>query len=224
MEMIKNFASILVFALLLSGCSIFGFGSKVSDKSPEDLMREGLSSFNEGDYTDALESFQKIKDRYPYSKFAIYAELKLADSHFKRDEFDEAMAAYRDFERLHPKNTAIPYVLYQQGMCNFTRMNTIDRDQTYAELALKDFKRLEKQFPHDIYSLKAKRNIRKCLTNLADHELYVGRFYFKSNQYIAALKRFEYLISHYPDLGQYAEAFNYMDICKKKLSEKDLSE
>lgn len=222
--MVKIFALVLAFALMVSGCSILGLGSKVRDKSPEDLMRDGLSSFDKADYTKAIESFQKIKDRYPYSKFAIYAELKLADSHFKRDEFDEAIEAYRDFERLHPKNTAIPYVLYQQGMCNFTRMNTIDRDQTYTELALKDFRRLEGQFPDDIYSLRAKRNIRKCLTNLADHELYVGCFYYKVNQYSAALKRFEYLISHYPDLGQYAKAFKYMDICKQGLSEKALSE
>lgn len=222
--MVKIFALVLAFALMVSGCSILGLGSKVRDKSPEDLMRDGLSSFDKADYTKAIESFQKIKDRYPYSKFAIYAELKLADSYFKRDEFDEAIEAYRDFERLHPKNTAIPYVLYQQGMCNFTRMNTIDRDQTYTELALKDFRRLEGQFPDDIYSLRAKRNIRKCLTNLADHELYVGCFYYKVNQYSAALKRFEYLISHYPDLGQYAKAFKYMEICKQGLSEKALSE
>jgi len=221
--MFKKFTPILVYVLLFNGCSIFGFGSRVSEKSPADLMREGISSFERENYGNAVESFQKIKDRYPYSKLAVHAELKLADSHFKRNELDESMDAYREFERLHPKNTAIPYVIYQQGMCNFTRLNTVDRDQTNAEMALNDFRRLEKQFPDDIYSLKAKRNIKKCLANLAEYELYVGRFYFKSKQYMAALKRFEYLISHYSDLGQYAKAFDYMDICKKKLSEQGLS-
>jgi outer membrane protein assembly factor BamD len=207
----------------LNGCSFFGLGSRVSEKSPADLMREGISSFESEDYGNAVESFQKVKDRYPYSKLAVYAELKLADSRFKRNEIDEAIEAYREFERLHPKNKTIPYVIYQQGMCNFTRLNTVDRDQTNTEIALKDFRRLEKRFPDDIYSLKAKRNIKKCLTSLAEHELYVGRFYFKSKQYMAALKRFEYLISHYPDLGQYAKTFDYMVICKKKLSEQSLS-
>lgn len=221
--MFKKFTPILVYILFLNGCSMFGLGSSVSEKSPADLMREGISSFERENYSNAVESFQKIKDRYPYSKLAVHAELKLADSHFKIKELDEAMEAYREFERLHPKNTAIPYVIYQQGMCNFTRLHTIDRDQTNTALALKDFRRLEKQFPDDIYSLKAKRNIKKCLTNLAEYELYVGHFYFKSGKYIAALKRFEYLISHYPDLGQYAKAFYYMDLCKKNLSEQGVS-
>jgi outer membrane protein assembly factor BamD len=184
-------------------------------------MSEGLSAFDDGDYAEAGESFQKLKDRYPYSKLAVQAELKLADALFKKKEFEEALEAYREFEKLHPKNKSIPYVVYQQGMCNFLRMNSIERDQTSTKKALKEFERLRREFPTDSFSLQAQIKIRECLINLAEYEFYVGHFYFKAGHYLAALRRFEYLITHYPDLGQYGKALIYIAKCKEKLAEQE---
>ncbi|RLB28957.1 MAG: outer membrane protein assembly factor BamD, partial [Deltaproteobacteria bacterium] len=129
------------------------------------------------------------------------------------------LEAYIEFERFHPKNKSIPYVIYQRGMCSFLRMSTIDRDQSSAKKALKEFERLQKEFPTNPFSLQAQRNIRKCLINLAEYEYYVGHFYFKSGHYLAALRRFEYLIQHYPDLGQYGKALIYIARCREKLAE-----
>ena len=36
---------------------------------------------------------------------------------------------------------------------------------------------------------------------LAEHEFYVGEFYFNRKQYKAALKRFETITRDYPNLG-----------------------
>ena len=143
----------------------------------------------------------------------------MADALFKRKEFEQALEAYIEFEKLHPKNESIPYVIYQQGMCHFLRMATIDRDQTSTKNALKEFSRLRKEFPKSPFSLQVRRYIRKCHSNLAEYEFYVGYFYFQSGKYHAALRRFEYLITHYPDLGQYGRALTYIGLCKERLNE-----
>jgi outer membrane protein assembly factor BamD len=221
----KRLKVIVIFLFLLScmsGCSYFGFGKKDRRDSPEELMNKGMNEFRKGDYKDAVELFQKLKDRYPYSKLAVHAELKLADSLFKRKEFEEAAETYIEFERLHPRNEAIPYVIYQQGMCHFLMIGKIDRDQTSTKNALKEFERLQRKFPDDPFSMMAERRIRKCISNLAEHEFYVGRFYYKSGHYVAALNRFEYLINHYPDAGQYEETLVYISKCKEKLAEKEV--
>jgi outer membrane protein assembly factor BamD len=215
---VKRFILIQVAIFLLSGCSLFGIGGEEPEKPPEELMREGMSAFRDGDYTEAAESFQNLKDRYPYSKLAVQAELKLADAIFKRKEFEEALETYKEFERLHPRNESIPYVIYQQGMCSFLRMNTTDRDQTSTKEALKEFERLGREFPTNLFALMAQRRIRRCLINLAEYEFYVGHFYFKTGRYLAALRRFEYLITHYPDYGQYGKTLFYIAKSKEKLS------
>jgi outer membrane protein assembly factor BamD len=220
---VKRFILVQVAILLLSGCSLFGLGGKKGEKSPEELMSEGTSAFEDGDYTKAATAFKDLKDRYPYSTLAVQAELGLADALFRKNEFEAALEAYREFETLHPKNKSIPYVIYQQGMCHFVRMNPIDRDQTSTRDALKEFERLQREFPTDPFSLMAQRRIRRCLINLAEYELYVGHFYFKTGRYQAALRRFEYLITHYPDYGQYEEALAYMARCKEKLAEQGAS-
>ncbi len=216
---LKRFILIQFLIVLCAGCS--GFSGKELEKSPEELMREGMSAFRDGDYGEAVTFFQNLKDRYPYSKLAVQAELKLGDALFGRKEFEEALEVYIEFEKLHPKNESIPYVIYQQGMCNFLRMNTIDRDQTNTKNALKEFERLMAEFPTSPFSSQAQRRIRACLVNLAEYEFYVGHFYFKAGHYLAALRRFEYLITHYPDLGQHRKTLLYIAKCKEKLAEQE---
>jgi len=213
----------LVVISLCVGCSLFGKGKK-PDKPPEELMSEGMEKFAEGYYEEAAELFRELKDRYPYSNLAIHAELRLGDSLLENEEYEEAIEVYKEFESLHPKNKSIPYVIYQQGMCYFRRIRTIDRDQTNARKALEEFKRLMRAFPNDQYSLKAKDHVERCLTNLAEHEFYIGHFYFRSGHYGAALNRFENLIEQYPDHGPHEKALDYIAECKQKLAQRKPSQ
>jgi outer membrane protein assembly factor BamD len=215
------FILIQVAILLLGGCSLFGLGGDKPRPSAEELLSDGIAAFEDGDYTRAATAFQDLKDRYPYSTLAVQAELKLADALFKREQFEEALEAYREFETLHPKNTSVPYAIYQQGMCNFLRMNAIDRDQTSTKSALQEFERLRREFPTSPFSLMAVRRIRRCLINLAEYEFSVGHFYFKTGYYLAALRRFEYLIAHYPDYGQYEKTLTYITKCREKLAQQE---
>jgi len=202
--------------LILAGCG--WFGAKEEKPAPE-LARNGIEAFKEGNYREAIESFETLKDWYPFSKYAILAELKIADAHYQLAEYEEAVFAYEEFENLHPRNEAIPYVIYQIGRCYYDQIDTIDRDQLTAQKALDTFKRLTKKFPEDAYTLKARPHIIQCHKSLAAHDLYVGRFYFKSGHYKAALHRFRSVLSDYPDVGVHYEALQYIALCERVLQE-----
>lgn len=197
----------LLFALLLTGCSWF----KTAEEKPAlELATEGMEAFKGGKYDKAIELFQKIKDWYPFSKYAILAELKIADAHFNLEHYEEAAFAYEEFENLHPRNEAIPYVIYQIGQCYFVQIDTIDRDQTSSQKALDTFNRLIKQFPEDPYAARAKEHVKTCIQSLAGHEFYVGMFYYRTKHYQAALKRFETVLNKYPDVGLHYRALQYL--------------
>lgn len=208
--------------LLLGGCSLYDkyFGGK-EEKRPSELMSEGMTNFERGSYEEATEAFQQLKDRYPYSKYAVMAELKMADALYEQEEFEEAFVAYDDFEKLHPKNKSIPYVIYQKGMCNFRQVTAIDRDQSFTLKAKEEFERLVKRYPGSEYANRARKNIRECLIYLAEYELYVGHYYYKMGKYRTAMNRYKYLIQNYPDMGQYHEALEYISRCKEKLKEEE---
>ncbi|MBN1104201.1 MAG: outer membrane protein assembly factor BamD [Deltaproteobacteria bacterium] len=211
-----------VCILLTGGCALIEkyFGAEEEKGAPE-LMAEGTESFERGYYEEAKEAFQKLKDRYPYSKYAITAELRVADAMYEEEEFDEAYEAYGEFERLHPRNPEIPYVIYQKGMCQFRQVNTIDREQTHTLKAKEEFERLIGRFPRDEYAQRARKNIRKCLIFMAEHELYIGNYYYKMGKYRAALARYTYLIENYPDMGQYHHALELIARCKDKIEKED---
>jgi outer membrane protein assembly factor BamD len=216
---IGRIISVAVLISALWGCA--ERKPSISKQGPEALLAFGLERLERNEYERAEMAFLAIKNRYPYSKQVITAELKMAESHVRRKDFDSALLVYYDFERLHPKDNNIPYVIYQEGLCNFEQVSTIDREQTHVIEAKQEFERLIKRFPDSKYANKARGYLRKCLVHLAEYELYVGHFYFKMGEYEAAMHRYKYIIQNYPDMGQYHEALEYIGKCKKRLAEKN---
>lgn len=209
------FTLCLISFLVFSSCAWF---ETKGEKTAQELANEGMEEFNDGSYRASIQIFEKLKDWYPFSKFAILAELKIADAYYNLTQYEDAIYAYEEFENLHPRNEATPYVVNQIGLSYFGRVDSIDRDQVSAEEALHTFQRLVKQFPDSIYADKAKENIRKCHKSLAGHELEVGLFYFKKKHYKAALHRFKTVLSDYPDVGEiHHQALQFIALCEKSL-------
>jgi len=215
-----------IILMVGSGCSALkktwnAITGKDETGSAQQLAWDGMDAYEDGDYKDAIEYFQKLKDWYPFSKYAILAELKIADSHYHLEQYEEAIFAYEEFEKLHPRNEAIPYVLYQIGRCYYDQIDTIDRDQTPAIKALETFQRLAKQFPNDKYARSGAEHINKCMKSLAGNEFYIGIFYYKSKHYKAALKRFMAVLSQYPDVGYHQKALQYIAKCEASLGKEE---
>lgn len=205
----------LLSVLSLGACAWMG---PKEEKPADELAREGIAAFNDGDYRDAIEAFEALKDWYPFSKFAILAELKIADAHYHLQAYDEAIQAYEEFENLHPRNEAIPYVIYQIGRSHFNQIDTVDRDQTATRKALATFNRLQANFPEDPYAVQAGEHIIECHRNLAGHEFYVGVFYYKSKHYKAARQRFNAVLTEHPDVGMHYRALQYLALCEDSLT------
>jgi len=210
---------VVVLALILALSSGCAFWRKEKEKSAEELAHEGMARMDKGRYSQAIESFERLRDWYPFSKFAILAELKLGDAYYETKRWDEAVAAYEQFESLHPNNEAAPYAVYRIGMCWFEQIRPPDRDQTYAQKALDAFTRLSSQHPDSLFAVKAAEHIRVCLERLARHEMSVARFYFRGKQYQAAEDRLTSLLADYPDVGVHQEALEFLARVRVKLAE-----
>lgn len=215
-------AAAVVMLFLVSGCSAIkktwnAITGKDETGTAQELAWDGMDAYEDGSYQDAIEHFQKLKDWYPFSKYAILAELKIADAHYRLEQYDEAIFAYEEFEKLHPRNEAIPYVIYQIGRCYYDQIDTIDRDQTPARKALETFQRLHKQFPNDQYARSGNEHLPKCLKSLAGNEYYIGVFYYKTKHYPAALERFMSVLSNYPDVGYHQRALLYISKCEASI-------
>ncbi len=192
---------ILMMCSVVSGCGWLWKKSESPQATPEVLYEQGVQFYQKASYEDAIEAFQKIKDQYPLSKVSVMAELGIADSLFTEKKYIEAEVAYSDFLNLHPANPNLAYVLYQMGLCHYNQIVSIDRDQTETLKAQKEFEKLISAYPDSQYARMAEKVLKDCRRRLAEHEFYIGHFYFKSKKYQAALKRFETVAREYPNLG-----------------------
>jgi outer membrane protein assembly factor BamD len=215
---IARLVVVLSLVALVSGCGLGRrfFGKKSTDHAPDVMAKAGIEQLKNKDYIDAAETFTKIKDRYPYSDEAVLAQLKLADTLYYNRKYDEALTAYKEFEKLHPSNKAVPYAIYQEALCSYRQRPTIDRDQTSTEKALEEFRRLQKKFPQSEYAAKAEKFKQRCLNDLAEHEFYVGVFYFRTKHFASAMDRFQAISQEYPDFKS-SEVKQYIKDCQTNI-------
>lgn len=173
-------------------------------------------------YEEAITKFSELKNKYPYSKFATSAELKIADIQFARENFIEAQNAYQIFRELHPKHPQIHYVIFRTGMSYFNQLpSTIDRDLSMAYKAIDQFDELTKNFPSSEHVLEAKEKKQKSRKMLAEKELYIANFYFKKDQFDSALKRYENLLKNYPTEGLTEKALYGAGVSALEIGERE---
>jgi len=225
----KIFIIVLLVLGFFSGCSSLNIFSKkeIVRNTPESLYARGAAEFQKTtfffyhDYKKAREYFTRVKEEYPLHNLAILAEIGIADSYYSDKEYAEAENAYSDFIILHPNNENVPYALYQIGMCNYNQIEAIDRDQTAAIKAKKEFEKLVSRYPDSRFSAMAEKMIRECKQKLAEQEFYVGRFYFIQKKYQAALARFEAIARDYANIGLDYKVEYFINETKAKIAEEE---
>lgn len=189
----------------LTGCakrnflSYLGINQQTSAASVESLAMKGLDYYERGKYFKARGAFEKLLSLYPFSEYSLLAELKVADSNYYLKRYEEAVLQYNDFEKRHPTNEAIPYVLYQTAMCYYNQIDTIDRDTTNARNAIYSFAKLLRAFPDSPYEEEVRTRIAAARNFLALHEYYVASFYERTGSYEEAEARLEFLLKNYPE-------------------------
>jgi outer membrane protein assembly factor BamD len=146
---LPRFLGIFVLLSMLSGCGIIDwFYLPPGEDTVQELFEAGNDAMREKDYVAASGYFVKLKDTYPFSPYAVEAELSLADCYFLDEEWLMAVDAYKDFESLHPRHQAIPYVLFNIAMANMNGYPSIDRPAEPIVEAYSYFQRLNESYPN----------------------------------------------------------------------------
>lgn len=215
----NSFVLLILLILTLGGCGdlkkSFNFTS-IDEEGKEtkadlelpakNLLMKGMDDYNVGKYFTAIEFFEEILNKFPFSPEAPLAELKAADCSYYLERYTEALVLYEEFENRHPTNESIPYVIFQRAMCNYKQIDRVDRDTSGAIKAIALFKQLLKAYPDSPYSADARVRIATATEFLANHEYFVVEYYVRVAKYDQAKIRIKYLTTMYPDTKIAAQA------------------
>lgn len=222
MNIAKNLInfSVLAFVLanLLAGCA----ATVVDNNSaPEVQFSEGERLLKKGRYLEAAERFRILKNRYPYSIYAVLATLKIGDVYYEQETFLEAASAYRVFRELYPKHEKADYALFRIGKSNFMMVpEAIDRDLSSAHAAIKSFDDLEQRYPRSGHVKEARELRGELLKALAAKEMYVGDFYYTRDMLNSAIGRYRNLLQTYGSSGLNNKALQKLALSYAKLGKR----
>ncbi|HJO23474.1 MAG: outer membrane protein assembly factor BamD [Myxococcota bacterium] len=169
-------------------------------------------------HTKAIEVFQSIIDNYPYSEYAVLAELAIADSYFGEAKYEEALSYYRDFTDLHPQNEKVPYAIYRAAMCHAQRVESPNRDQTATRQALDFLDQLLATYPYSEYADEGEDLWRKLRLQLALQVENIGDFYMRRGEWESAAERYRSLLNEFPGLGLDAEGLYKLGVCYAEMN------
>jgi outer membrane protein assembly factor BamD len=187
----------LLCLLLLNGCA--GSLTDISEKTPEELLKDGIAHTRVENYTDAKTSLNKIIEDYPDSPEKVTASLLIAEVHYKNDQFAESKFMFKSFVELYPVHRLADRAYFFMAMSDYKLMDLETRDQTSAQNALEEFEKFLKEFPKSKYRPLAEVKRKQCLESLARNQMEIGKFYFRTSSFHSAITRFQQLMSTYPD-------------------------
>jgi outer membrane protein assembly factor BamD len=167
--------------------------------SADQYYTEGQAAFADENYEVAIRSYKDLLDQYPFDARAEEAELTIAESHYKKKQYAEAIAAFNDFQRMHPMSPTLAKVYYLLGKSYEKQMTTPDRDQTAADNAQGWYRVVVDRYPTSEYAPKARRRMARCRESIAAHEAYIAAFYFRRDNLRAGENRVKGALEAYPD-------------------------
>jgi len=150
---------------------------------------------NEHRFEEALRRYTELRKKFPYSQWATEAELKIADVYFKQESYPEAYLAYQNFRELHPLHPKSDYVLYCIGLSLYHQLpETYDRDLSLAPQTLEIFTEFIQNYPNSSYLNDVKMKYQEVDQKIIDKIRYIADFYFKRQNYVSALERYQSLL------------------------------
>jgi outer membrane protein assembly factor BamD len=165
----------------------------------EDFYSQAQLNFATKEYKAAIENYQQVIDKYPFSPYAEDAEMKIGLAYYQQKDYAEAIGALDDFERMHPTSKNLELVTYYIGLSYYDQIGREDQDQGKTVAALKRFQELEQRFPEGDFAQLAHDKVLVCREMLARNQMIVGNYYYKRANFRAAESRFAELLQKYPE-------------------------
>lgn len=203
---VRKLLLLLILSALIAGCAgKKKTAEKLAQQQVEQLYDKGKKAMNAGNYAFAIDYFRALESNFPYGEYTEQAKLDMIFAYDKSGKAEEAVKAADNFIKLYPTHKNVDYAYYMKGVATFEKKEgRIDRFMKGGKRVVRDpepyreslnaFNDLITRYPNSVYSADAKKRVIYIRNQLAERELAVANFYFKSKTYVAAVNRCKNII------------------------------
>ena len=206
-------ALLLVLLLALApACGGSGGTGKVDySVSAQQNYERGVEMLEKKDWIAAAKYFSFIKARFPYSKYAVLAELRMADAEFGAEHYLQAIDAYKQFIKFHPSHEMVQngYAAFRIGEAYVEMLPgdmwilppSFEKDQSATMDAHRELTQFLQKYPRSPHVPKARTMLGRVNRKLAEHEMYVARYYWDQDKPMATVLRLRRLLDKHGGVG-----------------------
>ncbi len=225
---------IFMFLLFLSACATVEDEDPTEGMEAADVYRDAREYLDEGEYETAIEYYERLESRFPYGPYAEQAQLEIAYTYYKSQEYESAILAAERFIKLHPDHRSADYAYYLRGLSRFDgeqsfmarwfNQDLTERDPKSMREAFRYFSELVSRYPDSRYTKDGIRRMHSLREGLAQYELHVAHYYVRRHAFVAAANRAQYVVKHYQGTPAVPEALTIMVNSYTKLDLPKLAE
>ncbi len=179
----------------------------VEQTDPADVLyNQGLANLETGRLKEAAAKFDAVDRQHPYSEYARKSMVMSAFAQYRQGNYDEAINAGKRYVNLYPSTPDAAYAQYIVGLAYFRQIRDVTQDQKESRRAIEAMEEVVARWPDSEYVEDAKAKIRFARDQLAGKEMQIGRYYLERREYLAAIKRFRFVVEQYPNTRHVEEA------------------
>lgn len=185
------------------------------------------------DWEEAVSFADYVRIRFPFSRFAVEAELLLARAQFEQGNYIIAQDSFKQFAKLHPthRHTRNGWASYMSAVSAFMDAPEsffllpphYQRDQSQLTEALTDLRHFFDHYPKSPLHDEAEKLRDDINRRLLEHELYVARFYLERGRPNAAIARLDTAHHRYKGIGKDAEVLFLLGRTYLRIKEVELA-
>jgi outer membrane protein assembly factor BamD len=201
--MIKfKYLSFVIILFLVNSCAkepekILNIKKTSQDLEMVVVYNEAYDNLNKNDPYNAAKKFLEAELLYPQSIWAPRSVLMASYSYYLQNYYSEALSNLERYLKTYPNDENLSYAHYLIAMCHYEMIEDEKRDIGPLIDAKKKFSYILEKYPNTDFALDAKFKLDFIEDILASKEMYLGRHYQKKGKWIAAMKRFQYVIKEY---------------------------
>jgi outer membrane protein assembly factor BamD len=221
-----------LFLALAFGCATFGGGGDDDDlestddglvtpgrneslpsvtfgQTAQEDWDRGEKAFSDEEFLAAQRYYAHIRSKYPYSRFAVLADLRIGDCEYEREQYIQAIDTYQNFVRLHPTHPKVGYARYKTGMAYYEQIPgdwfllppSHEKDQAAVRDAERALREYVERYPSDENIPQATEVLKEVRGRLMAHERYAADFYKNLDKDRAYVGRLEVIRKDFADVG-----------------------
>lgn len=191
----------------MSGNDDINLATYVEQTDPADqLYNQGLANLNSGRLKEASRKFDAVDRQHPYSEYARKSMVMAAFTNYRQGNYQDAINAGQRYVAMYPTSEDAAYAQYIVGLSYFRQIRDVTQDQKESRRAIEAMEEVIQRWPESEYVEDARTKVRFARDQLAGKEMQIGRYYQERREYIAAAKRFRYVVENYSNTRHVEEA------------------